>query len=257
MKTPKFKIATIAMAAALLPMAVLSNVVEINGINWTYAVANGKVSLGILADTAEATQSAVPASTAGKIEVPAQIDGMPVEKIDKWAFHHCKNLTEITIPPGVTTICNGAFYGCTHLGRIALPGTVTTIEDYAFRGCTRLNTLSIPNSVTNIGFGVFSGCPSISTLTMPPRWRLAQIFPGSFKNMTTVNIPEGCTEIAPLTYKGCINLAHVNAPSTLKHVGDEAFYGCISLWDISIPDHRVTYGRDCFVDVPGRKPNGK
>ena len=42
--------------------------------------------------------------TATSVDIPAEIDGLPVTYIGYQAFYNCKSLTEITIPNSVTSI---------------------------------------------------------------------------------------------------------------------------------------------------------
>ena len=42
--------------------------------------------------------------SATKVEIPAEIDGLPVTKIENSAFKDCTSLTEIIIPNSVTSI---------------------------------------------------------------------------------------------------------------------------------------------------------
>jgi hypothetical protein len=73
-----------------------------------------------------------------------------VSIINSCAFRLCNNLTDITIPDGVTIIKISAFYG-TKLSNVIIPNRVTTIEDFAFGACYELRKVTIPNS--NITFG--------------------------------------------------------------------------------------------------------
>lgn len=61
---------------------------------------------------------------------------------------------EYRIPEGVTRIENGAFHLCTQLTEISIPEGVTDIGGFA--SCSSLTHLRIPASVTNIGPGGFS-----------------------------------------------------------------------------------------------------
>lgn len=44
------------------------------------------------------------------VEIPAEIEGVPVTKIAGTAFRYCFNLMEITIPNSVTYIAHDAFF---------------------------------------------------------------------------------------------------------------------------------------------------
>jgi hypothetical protein len=61
--------------------------------------------------------------------------------IQNRAFYTCTQLTEITIPEGVTTLpftTNGIFQGCTALREVYLPASLTSIENNTFNGCNAL-----------------------------------------------------------------------------------------------------------------------
>ena len=53
-------------------------------------------------------------------------------------FYECKNLKEIVIPEGITSIGKNCFINCTNLEKITLPSTLKLIETDAFSGCTAL-----------------------------------------------------------------------------------------------------------------------
>jgi len=69
----------------------------------------------------------------------------------------------ITIPGGVTSICEGAFCGCTGLTSIKIPSGVTSIKTAAFQGCTGLASITIPASVTGIWSAAFAHCTSLTS----------------------------------------------------------------------------------------------
>lgn len=76
------------------------------------------------------------------IEIPAQLDGLPVTRIGKKAFLSNKTVKEIT-----------------------LPGTVEQIGDWAFACCARLTVLTLPYRKLELGQGIFRDCISLSQIT--------------------------------------------------------------------------------------------
>ena len=96
--------------------------------------------------------------TKSDVTIPAAIDEKKVVKIDDYSFASCENITNITIPVGITEIGVAAFAGCNKLKTITIPDGVVTIGDWAFNGCTSLVTVSIPQSVTKVGDGIFDSC---------------------------------------------------------------------------------------------------
>ena len=114
------------------------------------------------------------------MDIPAEIDGMPVRyiadqtcradktitevripesvlTIGEFAFADCPNLTKVVIKGG-ETIGYSAFRGCRALFSLTLPDTLKTLDDSAFYGCTMLSKVKIPASVTTIGVDAFMGC---------------------------------------------------------------------------------------------------
>ncbi len=70
-------------------------------------------------------------------------------------------VTEITIPEGVTEIKAYAFSGFKNLTRVTIPNSVTSIGSNAFYNCSSLTGVTIPDSVTSIGNSAFYGCDNL------------------------------------------------------------------------------------------------
>ena len=77
-----------------------------------------------------------------------------------------KNITNITIPHGVTSIGSYAFSDCSSLKSITIPESVTSIGNSAFSYCSSLTSVTIPNSVTSIGYEAFYNCYSLIDVYM-------------------------------------------------------------------------------------------
>ena len=118
------------------------------------------------------------------LDIPAEIDGMPVTKIARTAFSGDEYMTAVTLPDSIREIGEDAFSGCRNLRKVTLPKTLGTIpircfrfskvlkevvmpetlsviEANAFEGCLMLESVVIPASVTSIGHDAFSGCGSL------------------------------------------------------------------------------------------------
>ncbi len=100
----------------------------------------------------------------------------------KHLYINGKEITELKIPDGVTSIGSSAFSGCSSLTSITIPDSVTYIGSSAFRDCSSLTSVTIPNSVTYIGSSAFRDCSSL----------------------TSINIPNGVTSIGESTFHNCI-----------------------------------------------------
>ncbi len=114
------------------------------------------------------------------LDVPAEIDGLPVRYVADYACRGNTVLTEVHLPDSLLAVGDFAFADCPHLRRVSLQGgetlgfaafrncgdltsvvlpeTLTLLDDEAFYGCTRLGTIAIPAAVTHIGTDAFMGC---------------------------------------------------------------------------------------------------
>ncbi len=150
------------------------------------------------------------------VYIPAEIDGVAVERIAMGAFNQHDNLTKVSIPASVTDIGWGAFQDCSSLrgiwvdpdnpvyssdengvlfnkdktqlifcpttceGAYVIPDGVTHIGDGAFWGCDNLTSVSIPDSVTHIGDDFFTNCKGLDSVTLPSS--VSSISDGAFNS---------------------------------------------------------------------------
>lgn len=109
-----------------------------------------------------------------------------VTSIGEWAFWCCDSLTSVTIPDSVTTIGCGAFEACHSLIRINIPDSVTSIGGAAFYCCHSLASINIPDSVTYIAYNAFRECDSLKSINIPSG--VISIGNGTFDDMNIYDI---------------------------------------------------------------------
>ena len=100
-----------------------------------YAVCNGFIDVGDVDVTDAGDGTLAIAQYCGndkEFVIPSEIDGIPVTKINGYAFEGCKSLTSVTIPDTVTTIYYEAFLDCPMLKEVTIPASVKEISNYAF-----------------------------------------------------------------------------------------------------------------------------
>jgi antirestriction protein len=89
-----------------------------------------------------------------------------VIKIERWAFHKCKNLKKVTITEKVASIEEYAFSDCSNLASVNLPESIKNIGAYAFERCKSLARVILPESGTYIYGNSFDGNTEVLTRDM-------------------------------------------------------------------------------------------
>lgn len=208
----------------------------------------------------------------GTLEIPAEIDGLPVTRVEDDAFIKQNQLVEVVIPASVIEIGSTAFHDCENLqvftvaeenpvycvkngllldkgekvlircpsGRYGevtdIPNTVFLISDAAFADCSSLSKIELPVSVLSIGAMAFSNCQSLSEVIVPSG---VQTLPDSaFADciaLQRVTLSEGLTNISVAAFKNCTALQEVQLPDTLESIKSNAFENCSSLQRMHLP----------------------
>jgi hypothetical protein len=170
------------------------------------------------------------------INVPAEINGVPVKSIGNNAFYKYTELTDITLPAGITSIGNYAFWFCTNLENINIPSNVKKIGEEAFYKCYKLTEIEIPNSVTEICDGAFLSCEGLTEIEIPDS--VKYIGNSSFHtcdNLAEITLSDGITSIGHYTFHQCERLMDIKIPETVVSIGNGAFWNCFGLTNITIP----------------------
>ncbi len=171
----------------------------------------------------------------GTVNIPNNINGMPVTDIGDYAFATTP-LTGVTIPDSVVGIGNSAFAGpgfeiyeglgwVSMLTSVTIGNNVTSIGDGAFQYCNNLTSVTIPDSVTNIGSWVFYDCA----------------------NLTNAAIGRGVTSIGEEAFSECINLTGVTIPDSVTNIGNEAFSFCSGLTNVYFMGNAPTVDPGAFI----------
>lgn len=82
----------------------------------------------------------------GEFVIPSSLKGKIVSKIGENAFSNNNGITQIIVPPTITSISNGAFKNCLNLKEIIIQKET---------------------DITNVGTDVFSGCSSLEKIVVP------------------------------------------------------------------------------------------
>lgn len=191
------------------------------------------------------------------VEIPSQIEGLPVVYIGDRAFEKRKAVNTVIIPDSVVDIGWLAFVDCINLKNIIIPESVTTISSMAFYGCSNLVDITFPKSVTKIGSSVFYDCKSLTSINIDPgnpeyssrdgilydkEQRTIIIYPKGRKGAFV--IPDFVTSIWHSAFSGS-SLSDITIPDSVTFIGSGAFSDT-ELADITIPDSVTDFGSYVF-----------
>ncbi|MCQ2470228.1 MAG: leucine-rich repeat domain-containing protein [Ruminococcus sp.] len=100
------------------------------------------------------------------VEIPAEVEGVPVGEIGFYCFEADNNLISVALPETVEIIGEGAFMCCPSLSQINMPLALREIQRGAFVDCTALTEMTIPETVTRVYEEAFTGCTGMTSLTI-------------------------------------------------------------------------------------------
>ena len=170
------------------------------------------------------------------IAIPSELGGHSLTEIGDGAFRDHNNISEVTIPSSVTTIC-GAFKGCTNLTHISLPDGIETIGGEAFAGCSSLEKINLPDGIETIGEEAFAGCSSLEKINFPKSIRrirqrafekCVELKSAQFNNAEQVDLSGGvfadCTKLESVSFLG----------EGIVDLYESVFRGCTNLKSITV-----------------------
>ncbi len=159
----------------------------------------------------------------------------------------CRNLTSVTIPDSVTSICRGAFSGCSNLASVTIPDSVTYLDAAVFVNCTALQSVKIPDGVDFIQPDTFNNCTALTSVTIPDSVTfIGQYAFSGCSGLTSVKIPNGVFGIREHAFHGCTSLTSVTIPSGLASINEWTFSNCVRLAKVTIPKSVTSIGVDAF-----------
>ncbi len=204
--------------------------------------------------------------------IPSELNGKKITEIYSFAFSYCTELTSITIPGSIKSICNDAFVNCTSLKEVDIPANVTSIGSNAFGyyytdlweiekvDCFKINyvkntwghwyatkngfsdeTCLVVNELEDGTLKIDGYAGNNATYDIPDEIdgkKVTEIYSNAFignTKLTSVTIPDSVKSIANTAFYGCTSLEEVTIPASMRYIDFEAFVNCISLKSVTIP----------------------
>ena len=99
------------------------------------------------------------------VDIPSEIDGYPVNRINTAAFQNNSIARRITIPNSVTTIGDWAFSYMDSLESVTLSSKLKVLGADAFAGSAKLKSITLPRNLEEIGVEPFAGIEDIEIIT--------------------------------------------------------------------------------------------
>ena len=197
-----------------------------------------------------------------------------ITRIEPYAFKDCFSLVNIKLPSRLTVSAD-AFDSCIALKHVVIPYSVRYIKDNAFEGCESLSDVyyfGTQSDRDNISlydgndalwdatwhyqpdrselssfmcgddlFWAFDEATGTLSITgagemWPFEYVYAQPWASVRESITSLELPEGLTNISEHAFQWCGALASVTFPESLKSIDLDAFEGCESLMQIVIPN---------------------
>lgn len=206
-----------------------------------------------------------------EIELPSYSGGKGY-KIHRFAFHSNPYVTKVTIPDGVTEICDAAFENCLMLTSVVIPESVTVVDEHAFFICYSLTEVVNKSSVSisgdyevitkesescikRIGDYVFYDDGNTVKLvkylgrendvTLPDyegknyvigQWAFTSDWAFTGLCLERVTIPDSVTAIESYAFSSCNGIRHISIGNRVGEISEGAFTGCLHIESIWLGD---------------------
>lgn len=144
-------------------------------------------------------------------------------------------ITEVSLPDGLTSIGALAFFDCANLTGAVIPDSVTSVSDYAFAQCVGLLTVSLPEGLTDIGDGAFRECEGLLALRIPGT--VTRLGDQAFYRcvaLRSVTVSNSVTDMGSQVFSYCTGLAQAVVRANVTQLPAWSFYGCTMLNSLTL-----------------------
>ena len=251
-----------------------------------------------------------------KVPLAVHVPMNPESAVPEGAFAGVPRLRHASVESGIRLIGPEAWHSCRQLRIVKLPPTVVSISDNAFRSCKLLNSVTAPgcrefgykafdeccslqwvyttednanrfSSCTKFGHYLFRGCINLAEFTLyespspdellPPTARELALGCLSSTGIATLALPQSfkvigahacdnchllkkvdlsntqIEEIQEFTFVHCTSLIEIRLPKTLHTIRVKAFMNCAALPELAIPPSLKYIASRAFLDCTAFK----
>ena len=165
-------------------------------------------------------------------------------------FSYCKNLTSVSIPTSLKSLCEQCFYHCDSLTSVSFSGctNLTVLPAHCFYMCPKLSSVTLPPDLKTIGDSCFNACKDLTGITLPESLNSIEQYAFGSSGLKSVTTKQYLDEIGYCAFAYCADLASVTFGSGLKKIGSNAFYDCDKLTSVTIPSSVETISQNAFCN---------
>ncbi len=223
-------------------------------------------------DNGEATVISVPnKSTMTVIEIPDEIDGVPVTKIADYSAFNLEYVTEIKIGKNVKEIGNWSMTN-NHLlekftvseeneGFCSVDGVLYTKDMKTIVYCpnTKDGEYTVADGVELVRSKAFYKCNKLAKVVLPDT--IKEIEEKAFfrcEAIAELNLPNTLTAIGKDAFSYCYGLTEITISASIAVIGEYAFYNCTNLLkvNVSAKESDITLGNKWFPTNNGLDLDG-
>lgn len=206
-------------------------------------------------------------------------------RIPGYLFYNCKNLTNLTLGKGISSINSFAFAGCTGMKTLYIKSTkIDSTDPKIFTDAGKESggfTVELAANVTKVPDNLFystDGNPYVTSVFADAGSKLESIGSSAFfdcnrlesayfANCTMLTYIhnaafKGCTRLVSADFSNCIKLQKINSEAfancmnladftisndeAITNIGDKAFYNTLAIRTMTIPESVREIGADAF-----------
>lgn len=206
-------------------------------------------------------------------------------RIPGYLFYNCKNLTNLTLGKGISSINSFAFAGCTGMKTLYIKSTkIDSTDPKIFTDAGKDSggfTVELAANVTKLPDNLFystDGNPYVTSVFADAGSKLESIGSSAFfdcnrlesayfANCTMLTYIhnaafKGCTRLVSAAFSNCIKLQKINSEAfancmnladftisndeAITNIGDKAFYNTLAIRTMTIPESVREIGADAF-----------